>query len=179
MQWRVRCNFKMAALAESSSALKQAAQTTEGNECDKPRVLVLGGCGMIGRNLVEYLVANKLCSLVRVADKAMPVVSFFSDVHKEVFHNDIVEYVQADLCKQKHRERAFKIKDGKGGPFDIVINCAAETKFSQADSVYEQRCLALSVSCAKGKSPKSRATRSCGSISKDYFHADPYCLNTF
>ena len=150
----------MAALAESSVP-KQAAGTyaaASSSAGDKPRVLVLGGCGMIGRNLVEYLVANDLCSLVRVADKAMPLVSFFSDAHKAVFKNERVEYVQADLCKERHRARAFKGKDGKGAPFDVVINCAAETKFSQADAVYEQRCLALSVACAKGERGRGLCT---------------------
>lgn len=43
----------------------------------KPRVLVLGGAGMIGRNFVKYLVDRDLVSVVRVADKTMPEISYF------------------------------------------------------------------------------------------------------
>lgn len=43
----------------------------------KPRVLVLGGAGMIGRNFVAYCVERDLCSYIRVADKTMPEISYF------------------------------------------------------------------------------------------------------
>ena len=46
----------------------------------KPAVLILGGCGMIGRNLVEHLIANDLVRKIRVADKAMPMTSYFQYV---------------------------------------------------------------------------------------------------
>jgi nucleoside-diphosphate-sugar epimerase len=39
-------------------------------------VLVLGGVGMIGRNLVQHLVATAACSHIRVADKRMPFMAF-------------------------------------------------------------------------------------------------------
>jgi len=42
----------------------------------KPRVLVLGGCGSVGRNLVKYLIDNKLVSSIRVADKKRPTMVF-------------------------------------------------------------------------------------------------------
>jgi nucleoside-diphosphate-sugar epimerase len=43
----------------------------------KPRVLVLGGVGMIGRNFVKYLIDHDLCSYIRVADKSMPEIAYF------------------------------------------------------------------------------------------------------
>lgn len=43
----------------------------------KPRVLVLGGAGMIGRNFVQFCVARDLCASIRVADKTMPEISYF------------------------------------------------------------------------------------------------------
>ncbi|CAB3226997.1 unnamed protein product [Arctia plantaginis] len=36
----------------------------------KPRVVVLGGCGFIGRNLVEYLISNDLTDIASVAEEA-------------------------------------------------------------------------------------------------------------
>lgn len=44
---------------------------------DKPRVLVLGGVGMIGRNFVQFCVDRDLCAGIRVADKTMPEISYF------------------------------------------------------------------------------------------------------
>lgn len=36
---------------------------------DECKVLILGGVGFIGRNLVKYIVDNKLATKIRVADK--------------------------------------------------------------------------------------------------------------
>ena len=58
---------------------------------DLPRILVLGGVGMIGRNFVKFCVDNELCSYIRVADKAMPMTSYFSKEHSAAFDSDIVE----------------------------------------------------------------------------------------
>ena len=55
----------------------------------------------------------------------------------------MVEVVQADLTKDLHIARAFGTDQ-----IDFVVNLAAETKFGQPDSVYEQRCTRLSVACA-------------------------------
>ena len=44
----------------------------------KPRVLVLGGCGFVGRNLVKHLVDQDLCSAIVVADKTMPMIACFA-----------------------------------------------------------------------------------------------------
>ncbi len=41
----------------------------------KPRVLVLGGLGFIGRHLVAYIVDNGLASYIRVADKKLASMS--------------------------------------------------------------------------------------------------------
>ncbi|ETV93579.1 hypothetical protein H310_12575 [Aphanomyces invadans] len=111
-----------------------------------PRILVLGGVGMIGRNFVKYCVDNDLCSYIRVADKSMPEISYFSDEHKAAFASDIVEYVQADLTRDSHVDRAFKVE---AGPYDYVFNLAGETKCSQAESVYSSKCRDLVVKCAK------------------------------
>ncbi|CAK4074816.1 unnamed protein product [Aphanomyces euteiches] len=111
-----------------------------------PRILILGGVGMIGRNFVKYCVDNALASYIRVADKSMPAISYLSEVHKAAFAADIVEYVQADLTKDAHVDRAF---NPECGPYDYVFNLAGETKCSQAESVYSSKCRDLSVKCGK------------------------------
>ncbi|RLN81566.1 hypothetical protein DYB28_005280, partial [Aphanomyces astaci] len=52
------------------------------------------------------------------------------------FASDIVEYVQADLTRDAHVDRAFKADTG---PYDYVFNLAGETKCGQAESVYSSK----------------------------------------
>ena len=72
---------------------------TEEEVDDRPTILILGGCGMVGRNLVRFLVTNQLCSKIRVADKTMPQIAFFHPSDEEIFERN-VEFVQADLNKR-------------------------------------------------------------------------------
>ena len=50
-----------------------SGKTEEG---EGPAVLILGGLGMVGRNLVAYLVENRLASTIRVADKQIPDLAY-------------------------------------------------------------------------------------------------------
>ena len=54
-------------------ALLGETQTMSGKE--KPRWLLVGGIGMIGRNLVKYLLDNNLASDIRIADKRAPMMA--------------------------------------------------------------------------------------------------------
>jgi nucleoside-diphosphate-sugar epimerase len=110
---------------------------------NKPNVLVLGGCGFIGRNLVVYLVKNNLCGSIKVADKALPMTSWLTPAQKEAFEK--VTYVQANLSKENFIKKVFTTP----GEFDYVFNCAAETKASQPEEDYEQRVYEVTVKCAK------------------------------
>jgi nucleoside-diphosphate-sugar epimerase len=111
----------------------------------KPRVLILGGVGMIGRNLVTYLVSNNFCSYIRVADKMIPIISYLSKEHSAAF--EVVNFQQCDLNQDNHVERAFAVNESDG-PFDIVINLAAETRYGLEDEMYKQKCFDLSIKCA-------------------------------
>lgn len=51
---------------------------------DKPRILVLGGVGMIGRNFVKYCIDRNICSYIRVADKTMPEIAYLRSVSLKV-----------------------------------------------------------------------------------------------
>jgi dTDP-D-glucose 4,6-dehydratase len=42
----------------------------------KPKWLIAGGMGFIGRNFVKYLLDNNLASDIRIADKRMPFMAF-------------------------------------------------------------------------------------------------------
>ncbi|TMW66198.1 hypothetical protein Poli38472_003963 [Pythium oligandrum] len=112
----------------------------------KPRILVLGGAGMIGRNFVQYCVENDLCSYIRVADKTMPEIAYFNPTHKSAFQDERVKFVQADLTRDAHLERAFH---PESGPYDFVYNLAGETKCGLSEAVYASKCRDLSIKCAK------------------------------
>eukprot|EP00742_Colponemidia_sp_Colp-10_P003527 GILJ01003755.1.p1 GENE.GILJ01003755.1~~GILJ01003755.1.p1 ORF type:complete len:389 (+),score=54.05 GILJ01003755.1:57-1169(+) len=114
-------------------------------ESSKPRVLVLGGVGFVGRHLVKYLVDNELASKIRVIDKQLPATSYFHSVHLAAFASPIVEAKQGDLTRQATVTRLFV---DETGPFDIIVNLAAETKYGMEDEVYKQKCYDLSVLCA-------------------------------
>eukprot|EP00052_Salpingoeca_macrocollata_P030427 m.319486 g.319486 ORF g.319486 m.319486 type:complete len:363 (-) comp23189_c0_seq1:30-1118(-) len=110
-----------------------------------PSVLILGGVGFIGRNLVVYLVENELADVIRVADKALPQTSYLTPRQKAAFEK--VEFVQANLSREAMVKKAFKRDDGSS--FDYVINCAGMTKYGQGDAVYQENVVDVSLHCAK------------------------------
>jgi len=105
----------------------------------KPRVLVLGGLGFIGRNLVDHIVQNDLASKVRVVDKKLMAMANLSKREEELFSK--VECIQANLCDAEAVKRAFH---DDSGDYDIVINLASSTRRSQTDEVYKQGIVELS-----------------------------------
>jgi nucleoside-diphosphate-sugar epimerase len=111
---------------------------------DKPKVLILGGVGFIGRNLVEYLADNNLVSKIKVADKVLPDLAGLSAKQQALFKSDLVEFKQANLAREQMVVNVFD----QGGPWDFVINLAGETKFSQTDEVYKENIIDVSTQCA-------------------------------
>lgn len=111
----------------------------------KFRVLILGGCGFIGRHLAEYLVSNNLVSKVRIVDKVPPQTAWLNKHHQEIFSNPVVEFRSANLINQVSCQNAFADDES----FDFVINLAAETKMGQSDPVYKEGIIKLSNNCAK------------------------------
>ena len=69
-------------------------------------VLVLGGCGFVGRHLVELLVKNG-APKIRVVDKLMPSMAALAPPHKAAFEAASVEFRQADLSRQSGVDKAF------------------------------------------------------------------------
>lgn len=116
------------------------------DERGKPSVLVLGGTGFIGRNLVNYLVQNDLVSKVRVADKVPPALAWLNQKHKDIFTNPLVEFKQSNLINPASVAGAFTDPDGE---YDLVVNLAAETKYGQSDAVYQEGTVNLSMNCAR------------------------------
>ncbi|KAI4459873.1 bifunctional polymyxin resistance protein arna [Holotrichia oblita] len=109
-------------------------------------LILYTGCGFVGRNLVAYLISNKLVSFVRVVDKVPPQVAWLNTHHKEVFNSPLVEFKSANLINPDSCKNAFATE---GASWDFVINCAAETKMGQTDPVYKEGIYKLSLNCAK------------------------------
>lgn len=95
---------------------------------------------------MTYLVKNDIASKIRACDKVLPATAFLGEPHSSAFENPIVEYKQSNLTSKAGIEKAFALDDG---PFDWVINCAAETKYGQTDEVYEEKVFDLSVKVGK------------------------------
>ncbi|XP_046683949.1 uncharacterized protein LOC124369863 isoform X2 [Homalodisca vitripennis] len=110
---------------------------------DKPKVIIFGGSGFIGRNLVEYLITNELVSRLRVVDKVPPQIAWLNKRHQDIFNDYLVEFRSVNLIIQGAAELAFE-----NGDFDYAINCAGETKLGQTDQVYEEGVYKVSVNCA-------------------------------
>lgn len=90
-------------------------------ETKKPNVLIIGGCGFIGRNLVHYLVSTEACNHIKVIDKAIPSVSHFSKVHSESFSHPSVKFKQGNAKSEGMLIKDFSI------PF---YTCTFDVKYS-------------------------------------------------
>jgi len=113
----------------------------------KPNVLVLGGLGFIGRNFVEYIVTNNLAGKIRIADKGLPELVGLSKKQSDIIKNkEVVETKQLNLAREAMVNKAF---DDGGIQWDIVINLAGETKYSQTEEVYKENIIDVSITCAK------------------------------
>lgn len=115
-------------------------------DVSKPRVVILGGCGFIGRNLVQYLIENDLVSAVRVVDKVPPQTAWLNNKHQQLFSIPKVQFTSANLINPASCQSALSVEEDGG--WDYVINCACETKSGQTDPVYKEGILKLSLNCA-------------------------------
>jgi hypothetical protein len=119
-------------------------------------VLILGGCGFVGRNLVKFLVERNLCAYIRVADKAMPATSNMTPEQEQLYSAPNVEYKQCNLTNPGTDDAVFLMSSQPGvmiltvslhvasitkvftedkGPWNFVINLASEAKYGQPEAV--------------------------------------------
>ena len=100
----------------------------------KPKILVVGGLGFIGRSFVEYVGKNDLASRIVVVDKSVMALNPLSDAQKEIMQNkDLVLFKQMSVSQASQANNALALDDGG---FDYVFNLVAETKYSQSEEIY-------------------------------------------
>ncbi|KAH0789481.1 NAD-dependent epimerase/dehydratase family protein [Histomonas meleagridis] len=111
----------------------------------KPKVIILGGTGFVGRHMVRYLIENDLASLIRVCDKNRPEMSWFTEPDFQLFKNPIVEYKMSNLVNEQSVEKAFALDNNQ--QFDIVINLATTGGYGKDAEFYEQKILRVATVC--------------------------------
>jgi len=109
-----------------------------------PRVVVLGGCGFLGRHLVEYLVKNKLASKIKVADKTPPQLAGMSSATVEMYKSENVVFQQANLARESMVKKVFE-----DGPYQIVFNVAGNSNYGQTPEVYKENVVDIAKTCGK------------------------------
>lgn len=109
----------------------------------KPKVLLLGGCGFIGRHILSELVTTDVTSSICVVDKVPPQIAWLNEHHSKFFTDDIITFRSANLINPASCAAAFGEED-----WDWVINAAGETKTGQVEAVYREGIVRLSTNCA-------------------------------
>ncbi|CAH1974613.1 unnamed protein product [Acanthoscelides obtectus] len=113
----------------------------------KSHVLLLGGTGFIGRNIVYYWLKEKKVESIVVVDKVPPELAWMNQAHRDAFNDPRVEFKSANLVFPEVCTEVFDRRDCDP-KFDLVVNCAGETKSGQTDAIYHQGLFRLSVNCA-------------------------------
>eukprot|EP00484_Ammonia_sp_Unknown_P026498 CAMPEP_0197030414 /NCGR_PEP_ID=MMETSP1384-20130603/9645_1 /TAXON_ID=29189 /ORGANISM="Ammonia sp." /LENGTH=387 /DNA_ID=CAMNT_0042459753 /DNA_START=1066 /DNA_END=2229 /DNA_ORIENTATION=- len=111
---------------------------------DGPAVLIMGGCGFIGRHLVQYLVKEQTANIV-VADKLLPQTSYMTNDMIQLFTKTAnVKVIHSDLSKDHHIKKVFV---DQGYDYEYIINLCGETRFGQSDNDYKLKCLETCKKC--------------------------------
>jgi len=92
---------------------------------------------------LKFLVDNKVAGAIRVVDKVLPSTAFLGEFAEAFNH---VEYMQGSLTSAASITKVFTAPEG-GGKWNLVFNLAAETKYGQTESVYQEKVLDVSVKC--------------------------------
>ncbi|CAH1974618.1 unnamed protein product [Acanthoscelides obtectus] len=114
----------------------------------KSHVLLLGGTGFIGRNIVYYWLKEKKVESIVVVDLLSPELAWMTQEHRDAYNDRKVQYKKANLIFPEECTEVFE-RLGDAPKFDVVVNCAGVTKPGQAESVYKKNIFRVSLNCAR------------------------------
>jgi len=118
---------------------------------NKSTYLVLGGLGFVGKNFLEYLIeADCFEKIVVIDKKLLKLNAYIPKSRLEKFDNPKIKFLQKDLSKEADVRSVFE----EHGPFDYVINLAAETRFDLGEESHKRNTLL--------------AANICGTLSAEY-----------
>jgi len=111
---------------------------------NKANYLVLGGLGFVGKNFLEYLMeADCFEKLVVIDKKLLKLNACIPKSKLEKFADPRMKFLQKDLSKEADVRSVFE----EHGPFDYVINLAAETRFDLGEESHKRNTLLAANIC--------------------------------
>merc|ERR1719206_141224 len=126
----------MAEAKEANNASNDKANDVDDEKKpDGPAILIMGGCGFIGRHLVQLLASTNL--QIVVSDKLIPQTAYMTAALVALYKKRVT-VIHSDLSKPHHIQKVFV---DSGFDFEFIINLCGETRFGQSDQDYKVKCL--------------------------------------
>lgn len=114
---------------------------------EKFKYLILGGFGFIGQAFTAFLYNKGDCAFesIVIADKKHKMFARIPKAREEIYNDERIKAKQIDLSREKEVVEMFETM----GPFDIVVNCAAETRYDMAQEEYVKNTVKVAEVCGK------------------------------
>ena len=111
---------------------------------NKSSYLVLGGLGFVGKNLLDFLMAADCFDKLIIIDKKLLKLNAYIPKPKlEKFDDPRIKVLQKDLSKDVDIRSVFE----EHGPFDYVINLAAEIRCDLGEESHKRNTLLVANLC--------------------------------
>jgi nucleoside-diphosphate-sugar epimerase len=110
-------------------------------------ILILGGCGFIGRHLLQYFVTMGGFNIT-VADKLIPQTAYMTKDTIALYKLENVKLIQSDLSKDHHIRKVF----AEDRVYDYIINLCGETRMGQTVADIQLKSVDTAKKCIEAAS---------------------------